>query len=193
MSETPNPYSAEARGAPVAAEAQQLSAAYTSGLAGIASQVAHAQNQALIAELLHRQAYRSRTGNTYLTPVRTRVEVPEAPTRSGRTLRPRRAPWVFLHGAMVDRKVFHMCWPLSDGSSKFIPIDEQPNHQIVHAFRLGKAQRATNQPLDPGPEIDVLALDFLRVLLAYVMLLGIEMPLIGPPAVGVILGDAKGL
>src|SRR2546421_7404394 len=71
-----------------------------------------------------------------------------------------------------------MCWPLSDGSSKFIPIDEQPNHQIVRAFHLGKAQRTTNQPLDPGPEIDVLALDFLRVLLAYVMLLDIDMPLI---------------
>src|SRR5438094_7588014 len=91
------------------------------------------------------------------------------------------------------RKVFHMCWSLSDGSSKFIPIDEQPNHQIVHTFRLGKAQRATNQPLDPGPEIDVFALDFLRVLLAYVMLLDIDMPLIGPPSVGVILCDAKGL
>jgi hypothetical protein len=90
-------------------------------------------------------------------------------------------------------KVFHMCWPLSNGSSKFIPIDEQPNHQIVHAFRLGKAQRATNQPLDPGPQIEVLARDFLRVLLAYVMLLGSDMPLIGPPAVGGILGDAKGL
>ena len=73
-----------------------------------------------------------------------------------------------------------MCWALSDGSSKLIPIDEQPNHQIVHALRLGKAQRATNQPLDPGPQIDVLARDFLRVLLAYVMLLGSEMPLIGP-------------
>jgi hypothetical protein len=56
----------------------------------------------------------------------------------------------------------------------------------MHAFRLGKAQRATNQPLDPGPEIDVFALDFLRVLLAYVMLLDIDMPLIGPPSVGVI-------
>jgi len=32
-----------------------------------------------------------------------------------------------------------MCWALSDGSSKLIPIDEQPNHQIVHLFRLGKA------------------------------------------------------
>ena len=86
-----------------------------------------------------------------------------------------------------------MCWPLSDGSSKCIQLEEQPNHQIVHAFRLGKAQRATNQPLDPSPEIDVLALDFLRVLLAYAMRLGSEMPLVGPPAVGVILGDAKGL
>src|SRR4029453_3688265 len=85
-----------------------------------------------------------------------------------------------------------MCWPLSDGSSKFIPIDEQPNHQIVQAFRLGKAQRATNQPLDPGPEINGLALDFLRVLLAHLMLLSIEMPLVGPPAVRVELCDAKG-
>ena len=86
-----------------------------------------------------------------------------------------------------------MCWALSDGSSKLIPIDEQPYHQIVHAFRLGKANGATHEPLHPGPEIDVLALDFLRVLLAYLMLLGIDMPLIGPPSVGIILGDAKGL
>ena len=39
----------------------------------------------------------------------------------------------------------------------------------------------------------MLALDFLRVLLAYVMLLDIDMPLIGPPSVGVLLCDAKGL
>src|SRR5215831_15079726 len=57
----------------------------------------------------------------------------------------------------IDLKMFHMCWALSDGSSKLIPIDKQPNHQIVHLFRLGKANGATNQPLDPGPEIDVIA------------------------------------
>jgi hypothetical protein len=39
----------------------------------------------------------------------------------------------------------------------------------------------------------VLALTFLGVLLSHVMLLGIEMPLVGPPSVSVILGDAKGL
>ena len=37
------------------------------------------------------------------------------------------------------------------------------------------------------------ALDFLRVLLASWMRLGIAMPLRGPPAVGVILADATGL
>ena len=90
-------------------------------------------------------------------------------------------------------KVLHMCWPLSEGSSKCIPIDAQPNHQIVQAFRLGKAPRATHQPLAPGPEIAGLALAFLRVLLAYVRLLGSEMSLLGPPAVRGILGEATGL
>jgi hypothetical protein len=89
--------------------------------------------------------------------------------------------------------MFHMCWALSDGSSKLIPIDEQSNHQIVHAFRLGKANGATHEPLNPGPEIDVLALDFLRVLLSHVVLLGIDMPLVGSPSVRVKLCDAKGL
>src|SRR6516225_12131863 len=111
---------------------------------------------------------------------------------------------------------------LSEGSSKLIPIHEEPNHQIVHLFRLGKAQRPTHSPLDTGPEneaspqqaagyqtegpcrgdtvvsppsslckvtseqaprnllIDVLTLDFLCVLLPHVMLLGLEMPLVGP-------------
>src|SRR5215468_2175069 len=103
-----------------------------------------------------------------------------------------------LHGEFSvtferGRKMFHMCWAPSDGSSKLIPIDEQPNHQIVHLFRLGKAQGATHKPLHPGPEIDGLALDFLRVLLTYVMLLWVDMPLVGAPAIRGKLRDAKGL
>ena len=86
-----------------------------------------------------------------------------------------------------------MCWPLSDGSSKFIPIDEQPNYQIVHAFRLGKANRTTNQPLDPGPEIDVFALDLLHMFLANRVLLCVHMPLVSPPPICVKSCDAKGL
>ena len=64
---------------------------------------------------------------------------------------------------------------------------------IVHLFRLGKAERAADESFDPGPEIDVLTLDFLGVLLPHVMLLGSEMPLVGSPTVGGILRDAKRL
>src|SRR4029077_18253725 len=81
---------------------------------------------------------------------------------------------------------------LSEGSSKLIPIHEEPNHQIVHLLRLGKANRTTHEPLDAGPEIDGLALDVLCVLLTHLILLSIDMPLVGPPSVGVILRDAKG-
>ena len=56
---------------------------------------------------------------------------------------------------------------------------------------LGEAQRAAYESFDPGPEMDVFALDLLRVLLAHLMLLGIEMPLISPPTIGVKLRDAK--
>jgi hypothetical protein len=63
----------------------------------------------------------------------------------------------------------------------------------MHLFGLGKTDGATYQPLDPRPQIDVLALDFLRVVLANLMLLGINMPLVGPPPVSVLPRDAKGL
>ena len=65
----------------------------------------------------------------------------------------------------------------SQGSSKFISVDEESYHEIVHVLRLGEAQRAAYEALDPSPQIDVFALNFLRVLLAYLMLLGIGMPL----------------
>ena len=83
------------------------------------------------------------------------------------------------------RRCFKAVDPVSEGKAKFIAIDEQPNHQVVHLFRLGKANRPTHEPLNPGPEIDVLALDFLRIFLAYLMCLGIDMPLVGSPAVRV--------
>ena len=44
-----------------------------------------------------------------------------------------------------------MCWSLSDGSSKLIPIDEESNHQIMHALRLGETDGAAYQPFDPRP------------------------------------------
>jgi hypothetical protein len=79
----------------------------------------------------------------------------------------------------------------SDKSPKLVPIDEQPNHEIVHALCLGEAQCTADESLDPGPQIEVFALDCLRVLLAHLRLLGSEMPLVGPPAICGKLRDAK--
>ena len=56
--------------------------------------------------------------------------------------------------------------PVSQGLSKFIAIDEQPNDQIVHALHLGKTDCAAHQPFDPGSQIDVFTLDFLHIVLA---------------------------
>jgi hypothetical protein len=50
----------------------------------------------------------------------------------------------------------------------------------VHVLRLGEAQRAADEALDPGPAIDVFALHVLGILLAYLMLRGISMPLVAP-------------
>jgi len=36
---------------------------------------------------------------------------------------------VDIEAAVENLKMFHMCWAPLDGSSKLIPIDEQPNHQ----------------------------------------------------------------
>ena len=43
----------------------------------------------------------------------------------------------------VAEGVSHVLAP-SEGSSKLIPINEKSNDQIVHLFRLGKAQRTTH-------------------------------------------------
>src|SRR5215510_6352005 len=56
--------------------------------------------------------------------------------------------WTFSLG-----RCFKAVDPVSEGKAKFITIDEQPNHQVVHLFRLGEAQRAAYKPLDPGPQI----------------------------------------
>jgi hypothetical protein len=82
---------------------------------------------------------------------------------------------------------------VSDGHPKLIPIDKETNHQIVHAFRLRKADRPAYQPLNPRAQVNVFALDLLGVVLPHVMLRSIEMPFVGTPPVGEISRDAKGL
>jgi hypothetical protein len=53
----------------------------------------------------------------------------------------------------------------------------------VHVFRLGKTDGAAHKPLHSSPQIDVFALDFLRIILANPMLVGVDVPLVGPPPI----------
>ena len=72
-------------------------------------------------------------------------------------------------------------------------IDEESNHQVMHMFRLRKADRPAYQPLDPRAHVDVLALDLLRMCLPHRVLLSLHMPFVGSPAVRALARDAKGL
>src|SRR5262249_23446688 len=62
------------------------------------------------------------------------------------------APLTHCHRVPPPRSTTERCFravdSMSDGSPTLIAIDEEPNHQDVHAFRLGKADRLTYQPLD---------------------------------------------
>ena len=99
---------------------------------------------------------------------------------------------------VVFQKWRWLCWrcfrPVDfalDCPSKFIPIDKEANHEIVHAFRLGEADRPPYQPLNACAHVEVLALDLLGVCLPDCVLLGLQMPLVGPPTVGKIARDTK--
>jgi hypothetical protein len=61
-----------------------------------------------------------------------------------------------------------------DEPPELIPVDKQPDDQVVHTLGLRKADRPAYQPLDPGPQIDVLALDLLGAGLPHRVLLGLQ-------------------
>ena len=61
----------------------------------------------------------------------------------------------------------------------------------MHACRLGKTDRPTDSPLDPRAHIAVGTLDLLCIGLPYFVLLGIERPLRGPPAIRAIARAAQ--
>jgi hypothetical protein len=47
--------------------------------------------------------------------------------------------------------------------AKFVPIDEQPDHNVMHLNRLGETDRLAHQPLDSGTPCGMLALDLLCI------------------------------
>ena len=60
-------------------------------------------------------------------------------------------------------------------------------------LRFGQTEGAAHQPCDPGPHIDALARDFLRVFRAHLLLVGVDVPLVRPSPICVIARDAKRL
>jgi len=82
---------------------------------------------------------------------------------------------------------------MSDEEPKFSAIDEETDHQIVLRRRFGKTNRATHQAFDPGPQLDVLALDCLRVLFANGVWLWVDVPLVRSPSIRVKPPDPKRL
>jgi len=78
-----------------------------------------------------------------------------------------------------------------ESDSKLVTIDEETNHQIVHRYRFGKANGAPYKPFDPGPQVNMFALDFLRVLLAHLMLRWVDVPLVRAPSIGVKASNTK--
>ena len=78
-------------------------------------------------------------------------------------------------------------------SPKLIAIDEEADHQIVHGCRFGEANGAAYESLDPRSQMNVFALDGLRVLFTDDVLLRGEMPLICPPSISVKAHDTKRL
>ena len=95
------------------------------------------------------------------------------------------------HDPTPRRRCFRPVDSMLDGAPKLIAIDEKTNHHVVHMLCLGKADGPAYQPLDPCAQVDMLALDFLRVCFPHRVLLGLYMPLIGPPTVGKIARDTK--
>jgi len=75
--------------------------------------------------------------------------------------------------------------------AKFIAIDEQTDHNVMHLDRLGKADCLAHQAFDPGAQRQVLPLYFLRVAFARLVLIRLEMTRVGAPVVRIIPRDAK--
>jgi hypothetical protein len=63
----------------------------------------------------------------------------------------------------------------------------------MHLFCFGETNRATHQSLDPRPQVNMLAFDFLGIFFANRVLFCLDMTLVGAPPVGVLPSNTKRL
>ena len=90
-------------------------------------------------------------------------------------------------------RVSDLPFMISHRQPKLIAIHKQSDDDVMHLDRSGKADRLACETLEPGPQCQMLPLDFLRVPLARSMLVGVEMTRGRAPIIRIIAHDAQGL
>src|SRR5262249_27591526 len=81
---------------------------------------------------------------------------------------------------------------ISDGALQLRALHEETDPEIGHGGRVGKAHRAAHEPLEPGAQIDMFALDGLRMLFPDHVLLRGDVPLVGTPPICIDATAPKG-
>jgi len=117
------------------------------------------------------------------------LSIPDQASQSGTRLP--RFPCLHSRTLACDGHVTDLHFTVSHRQLKRIAIDQQSNDHIMHLGRAGKADRLTHEAFDPGVQRQVLALYFLCVALARLVLLRIEMTRVRTPIVWIIPRDAK--
>jgi hypothetical protein len=92
-----------------------------------------------------------------------------------------------------DSRVSDLYFAYSEHELKLIPIDEQPDDDVMHLHGLGKTERPSGEPLHPGPQGQMFPLDLLRVPLAWLGLICLSMAPVRAPRVRRIFRNPTGL
>src|SRR5262249_53621853 len=104
-------------------------------------------------------------------------------------LRARRmAVWYTFGGRISD-----LYFAYSEHEPKLIPIDEQPDDNVMHLDGLGKKDCHTGEAFNPGSQGQMFPLDLLRVTFARLVLIYLYMMRVSAPRVRIIFRDPKGL
>jgi hypothetical protein len=88
-------------------------------------------------------------------------------------------------------RVTDVHFTVSHRQPKLIAMDKQPDDDVMHLGRAGKAERLAYQTFDPGAQRQVLPLNWRRVALARLVRIRLEMPRVRAPRVRIIARDAK--
>ena len=72
-----------------------------------------------------------------------------------------------------------------DWQAELKSVDEQADNEIVHRSGFRKTDSSSHQSFDARAQRQMFAFQLLRVAFPYFMIMGVQMSLIRPPAIGV--------